>query len=176
MSQANVEVVKRLFESYRRGDYAQAAACLAPDVVYEVGQELPALGRAERPFRRTSPTWGTVLVTVYYSARGRGSGIEYEERLFDVYPFSDGRCVRKREFRERSEAVEAAGSVNCGGAALACGRPDSAFVVELAVPGTANSTMERASSASPVSSMRPDAQHLSPAGAIGRFRRPLASR
>jgi ketosteroid isomerase-like protein len=34
MSQANVEVVKRLFESYRRGDYAEAAACLAPEVVY----------------------------------------------------------------------------------------------------------------------------------------------
>jgi len=50
-----------------------------------------------------------VLVTVYYSARGRGSGIEYEERLFDVYTFSDGQCVHKREFRERSEAVEAAG-------------------------------------------------------------------
>jgi ketosteroid isomerase-like protein len=45
----------------------------------------------------------------YYSAHGRGSGIEYEERLFDVYTFSDGQCVRKREFRERSEAVEAAG-------------------------------------------------------------------
>jgi hypothetical protein len=28
---------------------------------------------------------------------------------FDVYTFSDGKCVRKREFRERSEAVEAAG-------------------------------------------------------------------
>jgi ketosteroid isomerase-like protein len=78
MSQANVEVVKRLFESYRRGDYAEAAACLAPDVVF-------------------------------YSARGRGSGIEYEERLFDVYSFSDGDCVRKREFRRRSDAVEATG-------------------------------------------------------------------
>jgi len=50
-----------------------------------------------------------VLVTVYYSARGRGSGIRYEERLFDVYTFSDGKCVRKQEFRERSEALEAAG-------------------------------------------------------------------
>ena len=50
-----------------------------------------------------------VLVTVFYSARGRGSGIEYEERLFDVYSFSDGQCVRKREFRQRSDAVEATG-------------------------------------------------------------------
>jgi ketosteroid isomerase-like protein len=50
-----------------------------------------------------------VLVTVFYSARGRGSGIEYEERLFDVNSFCGGQCVRKREFRQRSEAVEAAG-------------------------------------------------------------------
>jgi ketosteroid isomerase-like protein len=59
MSQANVEVVKRLFESYRRGDYAQAAACLAPDVVYEVGQELPARGRAEvrAMWERWDGTW-----------------------------------------------------------------------------------------------------------------------
>jgi hypothetical protein len=50
-----------------------------------------------------------VLVTVYYSARGRGSGIKYEEHLFDVYTLSDAKCVRKQEFRERSEALEAAG-------------------------------------------------------------------
>ena len=50
-----------------------------------------------------------VLVTVFYSARGRSSGIKYEERLFDVYTFSDGKCVRKREFRERSDAIAAAG-------------------------------------------------------------------
>ena len=50
-----------------------------------------------------------VLVSVHYSARGRSSGIEYEERLFEVYTFRDGRCVRKREFRQRSEAAEAAG-------------------------------------------------------------------
>ena len=125
MSQANVEVVKRLFESYRRGDYEEAAACLAPDVVYEVGQELPLRGRAEvrAMWERWDSTWDEmetvpeeftgagdqVLVTVYYSARGRGSGIEYEERLFDVYTFSDGQCVHKREFRQRSDAVEASG-------------------------------------------------------------------
>jgi len=125
VSQANVEVVKRLFESYRRRDYAEAAACLAPDVVYEVGQELPLRGRDEvrAMWERWDTTWDgletvpedfldagdQVLVTVFYSARGRGSGIEYEERLFDVYSFSDGQCVRKCEFRQRSDAVEATG-------------------------------------------------------------------
>jgi ketosteroid isomerase-like protein len=125
MSQANVEVVRRLFDCYRRGDYAAAAECLAAHVVYEVGQELPARGREEvrAMWERWDGTWDEletvpeefidaghrVLVTVYYSARGRGSGIKYEERLSDVYTLSDGKCVRKREFRERSEALEAAG-------------------------------------------------------------------
>ena len=122
MSQTNLEVVKRLFESYRRGDYEKAAACLAPDVVYEVGQELPLRGRAEvrAMWERWDSTWDEletvpedfadagddVLVTVHYSARGRGSGIEYEERLFEVYTFRDGQCVGKREFRQRSDATE----------------------------------------------------------------------
>jgi ketosteroid isomerase-like protein len=59
MSQANVEVVKRLFESYHRGDYAEAAACLGPNVVYEVGQELPLRGRAEvrAMWERSDSTW-----------------------------------------------------------------------------------------------------------------------
>ena len=125
MSQANVELVRRLFELYSRGDYAGAAECLAPDVVYEVGQELPSEGRGAvvAMWERWDSTWeeletvpeelvdagDEVLVTVRYSARGRGSGIKYEERLFDVYTFRDGECVRKREFRERSEAAAAAG-------------------------------------------------------------------
>jgi len=125
MSQTNVEVIRRLFDSYRRGDYAAAAACLAGHVVYEVGQELPARGREEvlAMWERWDGTWveletvpeefidagQQVLVTVHYSTRGRGSGIKYEERLFDVYTFSDGQCVHKQEFRERSKALEAAG-------------------------------------------------------------------
>jgi ketosteroid isomerase-like protein len=125
MSQANIEVVRRLFDSYVRGDYAEAATCLAVDVVYEVGQELPARGReaVRVMWERWDDTWDEletvpeefidagdqVLVTVHYSARGRGSGIKFEERLFDVYTFCDGKCVRKREFRRRSEALEAAG-------------------------------------------------------------------
>ena len=43
--EGNVEVVRRLFEAYNRGDYDEAVECLDPDVVYEVGQEAPALGR-----------------------------------------------------------------------------------------------------------------------------------
>ncbi|HLM08180.1 MAG TPA: nuclear transport factor 2 family protein [Thermoleophilaceae bacterium] len=125
MSKENVEVVRRLFESYQRRDYHAAAECLSPEVVYEVGQELPLRGREEvrAMWGRWDATWDEletvpeefvdagdeVLVTVHYSARGRGSGIAYDERLYEVYGFERGRCVHKREFRWRSEALAAAG-------------------------------------------------------------------
>jgi ketosteroid isomerase-like protein len=125
MSRENVELVRRLFDTYNAGDYAAAAACLAPGVVYEVGQEVPAYGPDEvrAMWERWDGAWDDmetvpeefidagdhVVVTVHYSARGRGSGIEYGERLYDVYTIRDGKCVRKFEFRDRSEALAAAG-------------------------------------------------------------------
>jgi ketosteroid isomerase-like protein len=125
MSQENVEIVRRLFDSYQRDDPAEALACLAPDVVYEVGQEVPARGRDEvrAMWERWESSWGQiemtpeqfidagdhVIVAVHYSGRGRGSGIEFGSRTFDVYTLRDGLCVRKLEFNERSHALEAAG-------------------------------------------------------------------
>ena len=78
----------RLFETYSQGDYAAAAACLAPGVVYEVGQEVPAVGHDEvrSMWERWDGAWEDmetvpeefldagehVVVTVRYSARGQG--------------------------------------------------------------------------------------------------------
>ena len=125
MSQQNVEVIRKTFEAYNRGDYDEAAACLAPDVVWEIGQEVPARGpdAVKTMWARWDSEWeeletvpeeyidagDEVVVTVHYRGRGRSSGIEYSERLFDVYTVRDGRCVRKREFKRRSEALAAAG-------------------------------------------------------------------
>ena len=50
-----------------------------------------------------------MVVTVRCSGRGRGSGVEVDNRTFDVYTLRDGKCVRKLEFKVRSEALEAAG-------------------------------------------------------------------
>jgi uncharacterized protein len=125
MSQQNVEVVRQTFEAYNRGDYAEAAALLAPDVVWEIGQEVPALGpdAVRRMWDRWDSAWDDletvpedfidagdkVVVTVHYTGRGRASGIVLDDRLFDVYTLRDGKCVRKVEFKERSEALAAAG-------------------------------------------------------------------
>jgi ketosteroid isomerase-like protein len=125
MSRENVEIVRRFFESYRPDDPVEALAYLAPDVVYEVGQEVPARGRDEvaAMWERWRSSWGEiemtpaefidagdhVIVEVHYSGRGRGSGIEFDALTYDVYTLRDGLCVRKLEFNERSQAVEAAG-------------------------------------------------------------------
>ena len=44
MSQENVEVVRLSIDAYKRGDWDEATAYLASDVVWEVGQELPLRG------------------------------------------------------------------------------------------------------------------------------------
>jgi hypothetical protein len=49
------------------------------------------------------------VVAVHYSGRGRGSGIEFDATTYDVDTVRDGLCVRKLEFNERSQALEAAG-------------------------------------------------------------------
>ena len=125
MSQQNVEVVRRLFEAYNQGALDAALACLARDVVYETGQELAARGPDEvrAMWERWESDWEAiatepeefvdagdrVLVTVHYSGRGSGSGIDLDDRLFDVYTLRDGRIVHKAEFRDRARALDAAG-------------------------------------------------------------------
>jgi ketosteroid isomerase-like protein len=125
MSQENVERVRNSLEAYRRGDYAAASACLAPDVVWEVGQELPAHGPAavQDLWKRWDSEWedletvaeeildagDNVVVAMRYRGRGRGSGVEVNDRLFEVHTFRDGECVRKVDFAERSQALKAAG-------------------------------------------------------------------
>ena len=50
-----------------------------------------------------------VVATVRFRARGRGSGIEVDGRLYDVFTLRDGKIVRMDQFTEQSEALEAVG-------------------------------------------------------------------
>jgi ketosteroid isomerase-like protein len=125
MSQENVEDVRRSIEAYLRGDYAAASAYLAPDVVWEVGQELPARGPAavRDLWKRWDSEWeelettaeeyidagDSVVVAMRYRGRGRVSGVEVNDRQFEVHTFRQRQCVRKVDYRERSDALEAAG-------------------------------------------------------------------
>ena len=125
MSQENVDAARRCIEAYRRGDYEDALEYLAPDVVWEVGQELPAHGPAEvrEVWRRWDAEWeeletetdeiidagDELIVAVRYRGRGRTSGAEVNDLIFEVHTLREGRCIRKIEFPTRAEALEAVG-------------------------------------------------------------------
>jgi len=125
MSQENVKLVRRSIDAYRRGDWDAATEYLAPDVVWEIGQELPAHGPAA--IREMWTRWNTeweeldlvgeelvdagdrVVVAMHYRGRGRLSGVGVDQWVFEVHTFRDGQCVRKVDFETRAEALEAAG-------------------------------------------------------------------
>jgi ketosteroid isomerase-like protein len=125
MSQDNVEAVRLSIAAYQRGEWEEATAYLAPDVVWEVGQELPARGPAavREMWKRWNSEWeeldmvdeefidagDNVVVVMHYRARGRLSGVAVEEREFEVHTFRDGQCVRKVNFGTRAEALAAVG-------------------------------------------------------------------
>jgi ketosteroid isomerase-like protein len=90
MSRENVEKVRRCLEAYRRGDYAGASEWLAADVIWEIGQELPAKGptAVREMWERWDREWEEletlaeeiidagdhIVMAVHYRGRGRGSG------------------------------------------------------------------------------------------------------
>jgi ketosteroid isomerase-like protein len=71
-----------------------------------MGERLGGAGEAREEFIDAGDQ---VVVTVHYTGRGRGSGVPFDDRLFDVYTLREGKIIRKREFRDRSAALDAAG-------------------------------------------------------------------
>jgi uncharacterized protein len=129
MSQENVEIVRRAFTAYTRGDTALFLELLDPDVVWiPFGATLE--GRVYRghdgvrqwleglltdweffePYPEDFRDLGDrVLVFGHWRARGRASGAELERAgtwLFDV---KGGKIVRLQTYSDRAEALEAAG-------------------------------------------------------------------
>jgi len=51
----------------------------------------------------------TVFTAIRVHGRGRRSGMEVSQRLFDVFELREGRVVRVREYLDADEALKAAG-------------------------------------------------------------------
>jgi len=128
-----VDKWRAFYEAFNRGNFDDAVQYLHPEV--ELTPALPPLegsnlsgnryrGRDElREFLETiSDGWDAltvaleetveegdrVLAVENWRARGR-DGIEINTRLVDVYTFRDGLVVRIDGFRDKPEALEAAG-------------------------------------------------------------------
>jgi ketosteroid isomerase-like protein len=131
MSDENVEIVRRLYASWERGDL-QTADFFDVDVEHSrIGSELPgingdwrgiedfgvalasyldALADLHIEAERIIDLGGDrVLVLARQTARGKTSGLPWEHELGDLFTLRDGKVLRYASYWDRADALEAAG-------------------------------------------------------------------
>jgi ketosteroid isomerase-like protein len=131
MSQENVESFRQAVEAFNRGDAEAFVALATPDVEWEDAVFWSEASRTwcgtdalREWFAEVTELWTTIRVQVdeileasgdrlfiglTISGRGRGSGVETQLHVWQVNWFADGKTAIRRVFREREEALEAAG-------------------------------------------------------------------
>ena len=130
MSQANLDVVRAVYEDWIRGDYAAVFALFDPDIEWIPPPDVSSSGqrRGHEGVRRSMAGWmgnwddyrfelrrlidcgDDVLAEGWQRARGRASGVELENQPATwLYEIKGGKAVRKRTFTDRSATLEAAG-------------------------------------------------------------------
>ena len=133
MSVENVEIVRRIFRAIDDSDPASVLAAYDDNVEWDLSSSpfrnvLPkhvVRGRdgLRAFFRERQESWESVvdecadlidagdrvISEVVTHGRGRKSGIEAEMKHYGVWTIRDGRVIRVEWFRERADALEAAG-------------------------------------------------------------------
>ncbi len=138
MLEENTELVHRCYEFWRSLDYSILPEIFDPDVVLDLSRNVfnpdvyPGHDGLRRYVEVVDEMWegfdarftelievGDHIVTgTRISGRGRGSGVEVGMDLFNVWTFRDGRVLRiVGGYRDRAEALEAAGQSTQGGTA-----------------------------------------------------------
>jgi ketosteroid isomerase-like protein len=128
MSQENVEIVRRMYEAWMPG--GEALLSLAdPEIEFSQPPGQPGAGtyREREGVRQGLAQWfepwddyrvevdrltdlgDHVLAETRQYARGKGSGVEVEHRVFQLWTLRDGRIQRARMYLDEAEALEAAG-------------------------------------------------------------------
>ncbi len=128
MSQENVEIVRAVYERWSEGDFS-TADLFDPHVVFVLRPEFPDAGAylgAQavatymrgflEPWRHLTieaeeviAAGDSVLVGVRQHGVGSTSGVPTEFRYFHLWSFRGPKVIRLESFRERAEALEAAG-------------------------------------------------------------------
>ena len=132
MSEENVEIVRRAYAALTRGDGDTLRDLAAPELVADFSRRLvePVVvrGREEAIASYLSetreawddwPVWepqelidagDKVVAFIRSSARGKGSGVEVEAHVWNLWTFRDGTPVEWKYFGDdKAAALEAAG-------------------------------------------------------------------
>jgi ketosteroid isomerase-like protein len=129
MSQANVEVVRRLYEALGRGDFRAAEAQLGPEVEWNTnargsdGTVVFGPGGVMDGIRDWLDVWEDVSFEVRdvrdagdriaahtrQHARGKGSGVRGDVDAYAIFTVADGVIAAYREYPTWPECLGAAG-------------------------------------------------------------------
>jgi ketosteroid isomerase-like protein len=124
----NIELTRRSFEAFNRGDIGEVLSRLTPDVEVYADPELPNSGTfhghegALLWFERWLEAWETFTVEleeiipvgdnlvacVIQHGRGRGSGVEVNMRSAYVLTLRDGKTTRLHLYPDKATALEVA--------------------------------------------------------------------
>ena len=124
------ETVRRLFDSFNRGDFEASLALIDEEIEWDEPPNMPDTGGTYHGhegmvsgFRRYMGAWETlrvdpeeliaagpdrVVVVTHWMGRSRAAGVEVDQRVSQLYELREGKVVRLRQFRTREEALEAA--------------------------------------------------------------------
>ena len=128
MSQENVELVRKVYEGWSRGDFAAGADVLAADFEWRqhteavepgarrgdaVGDSLRKIFDIYEDFRVDPEEFIDAGDRVVVVGRVRGTqrrmGIDLDEKWAFVWTAREGRLVRNEVYRNRRDALKAAG-------------------------------------------------------------------
>jgi ketosteroid isomerase-like protein len=131
MSQANVEIVRGIYDAFARRDNVAPFSVYAPDIELDfregAGLDAPTVYHGHDGVRLAFRNWlapfhsfkfrpeemrdagDHVLVTVYEHGIGRTSGVAVDRCHYALWTLRGGKVVRMRVYLDRADALEAAG-------------------------------------------------------------------
>jgi ketosteroid isomerase-like protein len=125
----DVDVIREMYRAFNRGEYEASVEMLHDRVELHQAPELPDSGSyyGKEEFQRGLALWlsgwepgfqfliedatdlgDRVLMVVLLRGRGRGSGVELEDRFFHVWEVRDGKGFRCWTYRNEVAARAAA--------------------------------------------------------------------
>jgi ketosteroid isomerase-like protein len=128
MSEENVEIVRRMYDAYQRGDNETALAAFHPEVEFDASIR-PEGGIYQGPagiaeaMRTWAGTWDDfridveeiidagdrILAAERQTGRGKGSGLPLDQHTYSIFSIRDGKIVHLLWLDSRERAWSAAG-------------------------------------------------------------------
>jgi ketosteroid isomerase-like protein len=125
----NVELVRRMYAAYARGEFELGLSCLDPEIEFSEPAGQPGAGiycghqGVVQAFANWTGAWDDfrveveelsdfgehVLARTSHHGRGKGSGVEVELRVFQLWTIRHDNVVRTRMYYDEAEALEAVG-------------------------------------------------------------------